>query len=230
MTDQPDKDDKSFLSRWSERKTADRERDADPTEKLPDADESKGELANVEGKGEEIAAEDLPDIETLDQDSDFTPFLKDGVPEELRRLALRKLWMSDPAFSVLDGLNDYDDDYSMIGTVVQEITSRYRPGKGMLDDEDIKKNEEQHAKIREADQRPLEESEAEDPDQPKETEETTGADQDTDDQDPEDQAAAAEAEGSAERDETPEALDAPAALDTPAESPRPLRRKTPIQS
>ncbi len=224
MTDQPDKDDKPFLSRWSERKTAERERDAAVPEELPDADESQGELADVEGECEEITAEDLPDIETLDKDSDFTPFLKDGVPEELKRLALRKLWMSDPAFSVLDGLNDYDDDYSMIGTVVQEITSRYRPGKGMLDDEDIKKNEEEHAKIREVDRPPLEESEAEDPDQPENTEEAADTDQDTGDQNPEDLAAAAEAGESEEEEETT------AALDTPAESPRPLPRKTPIQS
>jgi hypothetical protein len=40
--------------------------------------------------------------------------------------------------AVLDGLNDYDEDYSMIGMVVEEVTSRYKVGKGMVDPDDEK--------------------------------------------------------------------------------------------
>jgi hypothetical protein len=38
----------------------------------------------------------LPPIESLGPDSDYTVFLKKGVPEALRLAALRKAWMSDP--------------------------------------------------------------------------------------------------------------------------------------
>ena len=48
-------------------------------------------------------------------------------------MALRKLWKSNPAFGFIDGLDDYDEDYSAIGIVAQEIFTNYKPGKGMVD-------------------------------------------------------------------------------------------------
>jgi hypothetical protein len=56
----------------------------------------------------------LPSLEELDANSDYTPFLAKDVPEALARAALRKLWLSDPIFANLDGLNDYDLDYNLI--------------------------------------------------------------------------------------------------------------------
>ena len=58
---------------------------------------------------------ELPSVETLNADSDFTPFLKEGVPSLLKRAALRKLWKTDPTLANLDGLNDYDDDFVKMG-------------------------------------------------------------------------------------------------------------------
>ncbi len=40
--------------------------------------------------------------------------MQKGVPEELKTLALRKLWRSDPIFARIDGLDDYDDNYRAI--------------------------------------------------------------------------------------------------------------------
>ena len=57
----------------------------------------------------------LPPVETLHAKSDFTPFLKEGVPSLLKRAALRKLWKSDPTLANLDGLNDYDEDFVKMG-------------------------------------------------------------------------------------------------------------------
>ncbi len=76
---------------------------------------------------------DLPPIEELKQDSDYSVFMREGVPEELRRLALRKLWRSNPIFGIRDGLDDYDEDYTMIGMVVEKITSVFDAEKGMPD-------------------------------------------------------------------------------------------------
>jgi hypothetical protein len=78
----------------------------------------------------------LPDIDSLDKDSDFSAFLREGVPEEIRRRALRVLWRSDPVLANLDGLNDYDEDFTIVHTVADAVRTAYRVGKGYLDDED----------------------------------------------------------------------------------------------
>jgi len=74
----------------------------------------------------------LPSIETLSYDSDFKPYLASGVPEGLRREALRKLWRSDPVLANLDGLNDYDEDYSLIGKLPQAVDTLFQVGRGMV--------------------------------------------------------------------------------------------------
>ncbi len=71
--------------------------------------------------GEDAA---LPPIDSLDKDSDYTPFLKEGVPEKLARVAMRKLWRSDPIFAFRDGLDDYDEDYTIIETIAKAVTSK----------------------------------------------------------------------------------------------------------
>ncbi len=54
---------------------------------------------------------DMPDIESLDEDSDFSGFMSSGVSDELRNLALRKLFKA-PVFNIRDGLDEYDEDYT----------------------------------------------------------------------------------------------------------------------
>jgi hypothetical protein len=101
-------DDDGFARRWSRLKQESREHDAavPPTpQQDPVAD---GVVA------EPIDPADLPDVDSLDADSDYTPFLRDGVPDDIRNMALRKLWRSDAVFANLDGLNDYDEDFGAI--------------------------------------------------------------------------------------------------------------------
>ena len=75
--------------------------------------DTSGNSAEI-GQSEQEKTE-LPSVETLNADSDFTPFLKEGVPSLLKRAALRKLWKTDPILANLDGLNDYDDDFVKMG-------------------------------------------------------------------------------------------------------------------
>ena len=89
-TDQP------FLSRWSQRKQAAREAPAD----APPA----GEVVDT-------PVPDLPPVDELTPQSDFSAFMHPKVDPDLRRAALRKLF-SDPHFNVMDGLDTYVDDYS----------------------------------------------------------------------------------------------------------------------
>ena len=72
----------------------------------------------------EDAAPDLPPVDGLGKDSDYTPFLEEGVPEKLARAAMRKLWRSDPIFAFRDGLDDYDEDFTIIETIVKAVTSK----------------------------------------------------------------------------------------------------------
>ena len=94
--------------------------------------------AEEDPEGDPEVVAQLPDIDSLDMTSDFTVFLRKGVPEVLRRKALRKLWGLDPVFANLDGLNNYDEDYTKLGMVkMPGLKSVYQAGRGVvLGDED----------------------------------------------------------------------------------------------
>ena len=120
--DQPD--DEGFLSRWSRRKSAAREEaERDLTAPAPpEAVEPVGEDHVVVALAEDGAATgpeerspDLPPVETLDENSDYTAFLRQGVPEDLKREALRRAWVSDPKIADFRGFADYDWDYNAPG-------------------------------------------------------------------------------------------------------------------
>lgn len=87
-------------------------------------------LPATEATAEELA---LPDVDTLDADSDYTPFMSDKVSDAIRNRALRKLWRSDPVLACVDGLNDYDEDYTDAAMVVAGMKSDYVVGRGMVD-------------------------------------------------------------------------------------------------
>jgi hypothetical protein len=72
----------------------------------------------------------LPPIEELTADSDYTPFLAKGVPEELTRAALRKLWHSDPIFGQMDGLDTYIQDFNVTDEVITAAQTDYVIGRG----------------------------------------------------------------------------------------------------
>jgi hypothetical protein len=108
--------DGGFFSRWSRRKRqAESENDGsldEPHKGEPvEATVSEENQESEEQKANREAAEAI-DIDALTYESDFTVFLKSGVPEFLRRKAMRKLWSSNPVLANLDGLNDYDDNYA----------------------------------------------------------------------------------------------------------------------
>ena len=128
--------DESRLGRWSRRKAEVR---AGRGGASPELQEDKADLpvdaAEPDDTGQENPAEetpppDLPDIETLTPDSDFTAFMKEGVPKALRRQALRKLWASDPVFNFIDGMEEYGEDCTDAATVVAGMKSAWEVGKG----------------------------------------------------------------------------------------------------
>jgi hypothetical protein len=96
--------DETFLSRWSRRKTA--------TAKGIEGRPRENTSAQVLKPGDTApVAAALPPIESLTSESDFAPFLRNGVEEALKRRALKTLFQ-DPRFNVMDGLDVYIDDFS----------------------------------------------------------------------------------------------------------------------
>jgi hypothetical protein len=121
--DREDREEEGFADRWSRRKAAARseaEESAAPTD----------EVASEEAEEEEPLPE-LPPVEELDAESDYTPFLDRRVPKELRKMALRKLWVSDPVLANLDGLNDYDENFRTMG-LGKVVRTAYEVGRGMV--------------------------------------------------------------------------------------------------
>ena len=125
------------LRRWSRRKReVAREREAAeargrdasraPSEAVRDPREPAGDApapAAVEEKA--LTDEDMPPIDSLDENSDYSGFLSPGVSEGLRRRALRKLFMS-AVFNVRDGLDDYDEDFTNFEALGDIVTSDMR--------------------------------------------------------------------------------------------------------
>ncbi|MHA1598714.1 MAG: DUF3306 domain-containing protein [Alphaproteobacteria bacterium] len=126
--------DAPFLKRWSEQKLAE-------PEDAPEIEEANAVTAS-EATEDMPPPPDLPDVDSLQSDSDYAVFLQDGVPEQLKRAALRKLWGSSPELAVLDGLNDYDEDFSIVDGLVETVVSAYKAGKGYVDEEEESATEE----------------------------------------------------------------------------------------
>jgi hypothetical protein len=119
--------DEKFLSRWSRRKH-DVQQDAQHADPVT-ADASQSPIAesesDVEGASPPPTDADMPPIESLDEGSDYSPFFSDGVSEELRKLALRKLFRS-AVFNVRDGLDDYDEDFRSFAALGDIVTADMR--------------------------------------------------------------------------------------------------------
>ena len=77
---------------------------------------------------------ELPPIDSLGKDSDFTVFMREGVPEALKQQALRKLWASDPAFGAPDILDIHALDYSHLGRTQEVVQTSYQVGRGFIDE------------------------------------------------------------------------------------------------
>jgi hypothetical protein len=89
----------TFFARWSRVKTQAREESAAPPAPM------------AQPRVEDETPPELPPVEELTLESDFSGFFHPKVDEDVRRKALRKLF-SEPHFNVMDGLDVYIDDYS----------------------------------------------------------------------------------------------------------------------
>ena len=130
-----DDEGEGFLSRWSQRKAMAREGielqdDPELPEPPPptEAADAGDVPATVDADTDDAEPPtELPPLESLDENSDYSAFLNEDVAPDVRQKALRKLFQS-PKFNVRDGLDDYDLDYSnpeLLGNIVT-AEMRYR--------------------------------------------------------------------------------------------------------
>lgn len=120
------------LSRWSKRKIASTRQPETEAGALPsDVDEEQAMHAAELAANREAA--EAVDLEALDSDSDFSVFLKEGVPEILKKRAMSVLWRSNPVLANVDGLVDYDDDFGSPDLLMKTFKSAYQAGRGYLE-------------------------------------------------------------------------------------------------
>jgi len=118
---------------WSRRKAA------VAAEKAQDAAQAQERaraetVAELEAKTDEEILDELglPDPTTLKPGDDFAAFLKDAVPDRIKKVALRKLWTSNPILANVDGLLDYGEDFTDAAVGAGVVETTYQVGKGML--------------------------------------------------------------------------------------------------
>jgi hypothetical protein len=126
----------AFLSRWTRRKRVARS-GADPDAAQPETSDDAESLARAapaagdeppasgEGDAPELTDEDMPPVDSIDEDTDMSGFFSPKVSQAVKKAALRKFFHS-PAFNIVDGLDDYDDDFTSFPALGDIITSDMR--------------------------------------------------------------------------------------------------------
>ena len=80
----------------------------------------------------EVDLASLPPIEALTAQSDFSVFLRPGVPSVLRNAALRRMWSLDPAIRDYIGPADYQWDFNAPGGLPFGFAEELRGDVGKL--------------------------------------------------------------------------------------------------
>src|SRR6266550_8481601 len=112
--------DEEFLARWSRRKREARAAVDAPPPTEPVEKPNPARPATVESPANaEVDISSLPSIDSIDAATDITAFLRNGIPQELSRAALRRAWTADPAIRDFIGLAenawDFNDPNAMPG-------------------------------------------------------------------------------------------------------------------
>jgi hypothetical protein len=123
--------DTDFLARWSRRKhhaATDKIRQS-KSESTPDDIVSGTPAALAQGENRlPFDPASLPTIESIGAESNISAFLEAGVPGDLARAALRRVWSSDPAIRDFVGLSENSWDFNAPGAM---------PGFGPIDGEEV---------------------------------------------------------------------------------------------
>ena len=146
----------SFISRWSKRKSG-IVSDEDNLElnKNPGIDEEKKNPSTKDiddNNYDELNDEELlekfklPNPDKIKKEKGLDVFFKDGVPDRLRQIALRRVWKLNPIIRFADAeINDYHEDFTDAATVIEGMQTAYQVGKGYLSEILENKDEETYS-------------------------------------------------------------------------------------
>jgi len=133
-------DDDPFLSRWARRKRVVRA-GGDPDAVAGEVSGGQAELAippptsadmpavvddsEAEAPTDDPTDDDMPPVDSIDEDTDMSGFFSPKVSQAVKKAALKKFFHS-PLFNIVDGLDDYDDDFRNFEALGDIITSDMR--------------------------------------------------------------------------------------------------------
>ena len=103
-----------FLKRWSRRKQ-EAKQEAEAAEQAPPspvAETSPEPRAPETALEPEIDLSELPSLDSITAETDITAFLRKGIPADLSRAALRRVWAADPAIRDFVGLAENAWDFT----------------------------------------------------------------------------------------------------------------------
>ena len=139
-----------FMSRWSKRKSiqkSDKVNTKTSVDKIKFKNDEVKEQNIVETEENDEKQYDalndqelldkfkLPDPEKIKKEKGLDLFFKDGIPDRLRQIALRRVWKLNPIIRFADAeINDYHEDFTDAATVVEGMQTAYQVGKGYLSD------------------------------------------------------------------------------------------------
>jgi hypothetical protein len=115
-------DNEHFLSRWSRRKQ-EAKQPAHAHEQAPADDAAVTEVAGTvpaaatQEPVQKFDPESLPSIDMIEATTDVRAFLAKGVPADLTKAALRRVWSSDPAIRDFVGLSENAWDFNAPETI-----------------------------------------------------------------------------------------------------------------
>jgi hypothetical protein len=75
---------------------------------------------------------DLPSVDKLTPESDFSGFMHPKVEDALRRVALKKLFAGDPHFNVPDPFEPFSGDWTVAATIPDEMLKTLNQARTLL--------------------------------------------------------------------------------------------------
>ena len=133
----------NFLSRWSKKKSKQKNKienfnsqQIDPESSTETDSQSSLVEENDKLNDEELLKKyNLPNPEKIKTEKTLDVFFKEGVPDRLRQIALRRVWRLNPIIRFADAeINDYHEDFTDAATVIEGMQTAYKVGKGYLSD------------------------------------------------------------------------------------------------
>jgi len=133
----------NFLSRWSKKKSKQKTqiensktKQIDPESSTETENQSSLVEENDKLNDEELLKKyNLPNPEKIKTEKSLDVFFKEGVPDRLRQIALRRVWRLNPIIRFADAeINDYHEDFTDAATVIEGMQTAYKVGKGYLSD------------------------------------------------------------------------------------------------